>query len=96
MSLCAVVSGAEDIEVIAAYRREKQAFLEGFLTLPYGIPSHDTFNRVFHHLDKKSFGKVLYDWSKALLEFLDFHQMAIDGKVMRARAQAGKKKAAYV
>lgn len=92
ISLCAVISGADDFEAIAEYGREKQAFLESFLELPNGIPSHDTFNRVFRYMDKEAFGKVLYEWSKELLEFLDFHQINIDGKVMRATAEGGKKK----
>lgn len=92
LSLCAVISGANDFEAIAEYGREKKEFLSGFLDLSNGIPSHDTFNRVFRYMDKESFGKVLYEWSKELLEFLDFHQINLDGKVIRATAQGGKKK----
>jgi hypothetical protein len=44
LSLCAVISGAEDFEAIAEYGREKQEFLKSFLDLPNGIPSHDTVN----------------------------------------------------
>jgi predicted transposase YbfD/YdcC len=43
-------------------------------------------------MDKEAFGKVLHEWSKELLEFLDFHQINIDGKVVRATAEGGKKK----
>lgn len=92
ISVCAVISGADDFEAIAEYGREKQEFLKDFLDLPNGIPSHDTFNRVFRYMDKEAFGKVLHEWSKQLLAFLDFHQINIDGKVMRATAEGGKKK----
>ena len=49
ISLCAVISGADDFEEIAEYGRQKEAFLWRFLSLPSGIPSHDTFNK---HLSK--------------------------------------------
>ncbi|MBK6610873.1 MAG: transposase family protein [Sphingobacteriales bacterium] len=39
------------------------------MELPNGIPSHDTFNRVFQHLDKDAFSSSLYRWSKELLGF---------------------------
>lgn len=68
ISLCAVVSGAEDFEEIAEYGRQKLSFLKTFMELPNGIPSHDTFNRVFQHLDKDAFSSSLYRWSKELLE----------------------------
>lgn len=54
--ICAVVCGADDFEEIAEYGRQKEFFLRTFLTLPNGIPSHDTFNRVFKYLDKEAFG----------------------------------------
>jgi DDE_Tnp_1-associated len=69
ISVCAVLSGADDFEEIAEYGRQKEEFLKTFLELPNGIPSHDTFNRVFQHLDKDSFSESLYRWSKELLGF---------------------------
>lgn len=92
MSLCAVISGANDFEEIAEYGRQKKDFLSSFLTLPNGIPSHDTFNRVFRHLDSQSFGSCLVKWSSEILSNLDFYQVNIDGKVLRATAVEGKKK----
>jgi predicted transposase YbfD/YdcC len=94
IALCAVVSGADDFEEIAAYGRKKESFLMGFLALENGIPSHDTFNRVFNYMDKAAFGDCLYKWSKELLSFVadNLHQINIDGKVLRATAKAGAKK----
>lgn len=63
ISLCAVISGANDFEDIAEYRRQKEGFLSKFLSLANRIPSHDTFNRVFRYLDSKSFGSCLAKWS---------------------------------
>lgn len=92
ISVCAVVSGAEDFEEIAEYGRQKQSFLKQFLELPNGIPSHDTFNRVFCHLDQQAFGQCLWQWSAELVEQLQRPQVSLDGKVLRATAKAGHKK----
>ena len=94
IALCAIVSGADDFEEIEAYGKRKESFLREFLTLPNGIPSHDTFNRVFRYLDKDAFGACLYRWSKELLSFLEpnLPQLNLDGKVLRGTAKAGAKK----
>lgn len=94
IALCAVVCGADDFEEIEAYGKQKEAFLGTFLELPNGIPSHDTFNRVFKFLDKKAFGNCLYRWSKEILTDLAVHlpQLCLDGKVQRATARRGRKK----
>lgn len=94
IALCAIVSGADDFEEIAAYGRRKESFLEGFLALPNGIPSQDTFNRIFKLMDKDAFGECLYRWSKELFTFLEDNlpQLNLDGKVLRGTAKAGAKK----
>lgn len=94
ISLCAVISGADDFEEIAEYGRQKEDFLREFLTLPKGIPSHDTFNRVFRLMDKKSFEACLVKWSAKIVSQLDHYQVNIDGKVLRATGKRGKKTAA--
>lgn len=92
LSLCAMLSGAEDFEDMATYGKQKEAFLGQFLALPPGIPAHDTINRVFHRLDTDKFAACLYRWSEELLDFLDYYQVNIAGKVLRGTAQAGHKK----
>lgn len=92
VSLCAVLSGAEDFEEIAEYGTQKLSFLRTFLELPNGIASHDTFNRVFKHLDKSRFGDCLHKWSKEILSFLGEKQIAVDGKVLRGTDKSGSKK----
>jgi len=100
ISLCGVISGAEDFEEIAEYGRQKQSFLEGFLELPNGIPSHDTFNRVFRFLDKSAYQQVLINWSSEIITHLkeleedESRLINIDGKVLRATGERGKKTAA--
>ena len=51
IAIAAVLSGTESWNDIADYGRDKLEWLKTFLTLPAGIPSHDTFNRVFAALD---------------------------------------------
>lgn len=94
IALCALISGADDFEEIEMYGRRKETFLRTFLDLPNGIPSHDTFNRVFRLMDKKAFGECLYRWSKQILEAVasELTQINIDGKVLRATAKSGFKK----
>lgn len=94
ITLLAVICGADDYEEIALYGQQKKAFLQTFLKLENGIPSHDTFNRVFRFLDKKAFGACLHRWSKQIITQLSpiMPQIEVDGKVLRATAKAGHKK----
>jgi len=92
LSLCAVVSGAENAEEIATYGEQKKEFLRTFLSLPNGIPSHDTITRVFRYLNKDEFAQCLLRHSEQVLDFLQEQHISIDGKVLRATARSGKKK----
>lgn len=95
ISLCAVLSGAEDYEEIAEYGRQKEEFLRQFLELPNGIPSHDTFNRVFRLMDVSAFQSCLVRWSSQIISTLtEDYQVNIDGKVLRATGKKGKKTSA--
>lgn len=94
ISLCAVLSGAEDFEEIAEYGCQKQEFLGQFLKLKNGIPSHDTFNRVFRNMETFTFENCLKNWSKEILAELESYQINIDGKLLRATGKRGKKTAA--
>ena len=53
IALCAVIAGADSWEEIERFGKARHAWLKRFLALPNGIPSHDTFNRVFAALDRK-------------------------------------------
>jgi len=82
IALCAMLCGAEDCSDMAVFGRAKEAFLRRFLRLRHGIPSHDTFRRVFRLLDPAQF-------HACFLRFMqDFAQaaqgvIAIDGKTLR-------------
>src|SRR5215211_9049808 len=66
IALCAVISGADDWVAIEAYGHAKQAFLGTFLDLTNGIPSHDTFRRVFGLLDPAQFQHCFLAWVRSI------------------------------
>jgi predicted transposase YbfD/YdcC len=83
ITICAVISGADGWPDVEEYGRCKQAWLESFLELPHGIPSHDTFARVFALLDPLSFQEGFRNWVQALVEATEGRVVAIDGKTLR-------------
>lgn len=91
ISLLAVLCGAEDFPDIEEFGKRRRDWLEKFLELPNGIPSHDTFRRVLGALDRKQFSVCLFQWTKALHEATGGKLIAIDGKVLRRsmRRKAG-------
>jgi predicted transposase YbfD/YdcC len=82
MALCAVVAGADDWVEISAYAKAKEAWFKDFLELPGGVPSHDTFGRVFALLDPDAFGRCYIDWIRTLINSAD-KLVAVDGKTLR-------------
>ncbi|MEM6697855.1 MAG: ISAs1 family transposase [Bacteroidota bacterium] len=93
-TLCAVLSGADDFEEIAEYSREKEEFLCTFLEFKNGIPSHDTYRRVFIHLDTAAFERCLVEYSEEIIKELEDRQINIDGKILKATGKRGKKNSA--
>src|SRR5271168_997098 len=83
LTICAVIADAEGWEDIESYGRAKLEFLKGFLTLPNGIPSHDTIERVFQRLKPAEFERCFRSWTRALAEELGLKHVAIDGKTLR-------------
>lgn len=83
IALCAVISGAETWVDLEEYGRAKQAWLQRFLDLPHGIPSHDTFQRVISRLDPEQFQTCLLRWVAALHEATEGRVIALDGKTLR-------------
>jgi predicted transposase YbfD/YdcC len=82
MALCGIIAGADDWVEIAAYAKAKEEWFRGFLELRGGIPSHDTFGRVFSLLDPDEFGKCYVDWLRGLISVPD-ELVAVDGKTLR-------------
>lgn len=83
IAVCATTGGAEDWEEIAAFGRRHEAWFRRYLSLPHGIPSHDTFERVFARLDPQVFQRCLRDWLLAFGNVLGCKHLAIDGKTLR-------------
>lgn len=83
IALLAVLCGAEDWPDIQVFGKHRCQWLAGFLQLPNGIPSHDTFRRVFGLLDRKQFAACLFRWTQALHEATGGKVIAIDGKTAR-------------
>jgi hypothetical protein len=77
---CAVICGADDFLAIGEFGRSKRKFLEKFLDLSAGFPSHDRFNAIFRAIKRAEFEKCLLNWIVALHEVMDGQVVAIDGK----------------
>lgn len=83
IAVCAVIACAESFEDMALYGRSKLSWLQQFLPLPNGIPSHDTFRRVLTLLQPCAFEACFAAWAQALTEPLPREIIAIDGKTLR-------------
>lgn len=94
IALCAVICGADTWVDIEEFGYAKRAWLETFLDLPNGIPSHDTFGRVFARLDPEQFQACFLSWVQAINTVLPAQQIAIDGKTARRSRDRGTGKAA--
>ena len=95
IAVCAVIGTAESFEGMADYGRCKEAWLTRFLALPNGIPSHDTFRRVFLLIDPDRFERVFRAWVRSVFapsgpEPGQPRQIAIDGKVLRRSSNRGR------
>lgn len=83
ITICAVLSGADSFVEIATYGQAKAAWLGTFLELPHGIPSHDTFGRVFAALDPVAVEARFLSWVQMALTPSANQVIAVDGKSVR-------------
>ena len=88
IALCAVIAGAQDWQQIETFGRKRRAWLGGFLELLNGIPSHDTFERVFNRLKPQAFQACFREWVQAISAALRIKHVAIDGKTLRGSGSA--------
>ena len=88
IALCAVIAGAQDWQQIETFGRKRRDWLQGFLELPNGIPSHDTFERVFDRLKPQAFQACFREWVQAVSAALRIKHVAIDGKTLRGSRSA--------
>ena len=90
IAICAVIAGANDFQQVALFGQKRKDWLERFLKLPNGIPSHDTFERVFARLDPLAFQECFAGWMNACYARLTGKHLAIDGKAVRGSASPRK------
>jgi len=88
IALCAIIAGAQDWQEIETFARKRRDWLQRFLSLPNGIPSHDTFERVFDRLNPQAFQACFRDWVQAIQQALNIKHVAIDGKTLRSSGSA--------
>ena len=93
IALCGMLSGADDWVSIEIYGKSKEDWFSKFLQLPNGIPSHDTFTRVFSAIDPEQFMDCFLSWVNVIRTRLSHEVVAIDGKCLR-RSHDGDNKAA--
>src|SRR5215475_13985417 len=83
IAVCATIANADSWDEIALFGESKRTWLGQWLELPNGIPSADTFERVFAHLDAEAFGGCFARWVEQVFELTQGQVIAIDGKTVR-------------
>lgn len=83
IAICGVVGGADSWVDVEMFGRAKLSWFERFLGLPHGIPSHDTFGRVFRDIDPEEFQASFQRWTQSIYERTKGEVLAVDGKTLR-------------
>jgi predicted transposase YbfD/YdcC len=83
IAICAVICGADNWVDVEMFGQAKHAWLATFLDLPHGIPSHDTFGRVFRRIHPEAFERCFSEWTQALCNLTAGEVVALDGKQLR-------------
>jgi predicted transposase YbfD/YdcC len=94
ITICAAICGADDWVAVEQFGLARQAWFESFLELRSGIPAHDTFWRVFRHLDAEQFQERFMQWIASVQQLTAGEVVAIDGKQLRRSHDACAGKAA--
>jgi predicted transposase YbfD/YdcC len=94
ITICAVIAGADSWVDVEVYGNCKSTWFKGFLELPNGIPSHDTFGRVFSLISPQEFRECFARWIKAIANITQGEIVAIDGKTLRRSYDTASEKAA--
>jgi predicted transposase YbfD/YdcC len=94
IAVTALLCGAENFTHMAQFGQAKEAWLRTFLTLTHGIPSHDTFRRVFMLLAPEKFSAVFLHWTQSLRQAVGAEVVALDGKTLRRSFDSAKSQSA--
>jgi len=89
IAICAVICGADSWVDIELFGKTKLDWLKTFLKLPNGVPSHDTFGRVFAALNPQEFECSFMEWVQAINQLTQGQVIAIDGKQLRGSHDSG-------
>jgi predicted transposase YbfD/YdcC len=89
IAICALLCGADSFEDMEVFGEAKSDWFGTFLELPNGIPSHDTFNRVFAAIDPEKFLECFIRWTQSLRSAIAEEIVALDGKALRRAINAG-------
>jgi predicted transposase YbfD/YdcC len=84
IALGSIMVGGDGFQDMELFGQSKRAWLEDFLDLSNGIPSHDTFGRVFSRLDPKEFLQCFLSWTQSVSELTQGTVVSLDGKTVRA------------
>ena len=97
IAICSVICGADGWTDMELFGYAKQDWLSSFLDLKNGIPSHDTFGRVFEMIDPEQFEAGFVNWVQAIAKLTNGEVIAIDGKCLRgSHDKTAGKKAIYM
>ena len=94
IAVCAVICGADGWVGIETYGCAKYEWLKTFLELPNGIPSHDTFARVFAQINPQQFQSCFVNWMKSIHQITSGEIIAIDGKTLRGSYEESSEQSA--
>lgn len=83
IAICAVASGADGFEDIELFGKSRESWFKTFLKLENGVPSHDTFNRIFRILDKQALEDFFTTWTQSVAQVFKGEVVAIDAKKLR-------------
>ena len=89
ITICATICGANNWEAVAAYGVAKYEWLKTFLALPNGIPSHDTFIRLFARLKPEELQSCFISWMQAVHQVTNGELLNVDGKTLRGAKERG-------
>jgi predicted transposase YbfD/YdcC len=84
IALCTLLSGGEGFQDMELFGKSKRAWLQTFLALPSGIPSHDTFGRLFARLNPQRFQECFLSWTRAVAQLTQGTLISLDGKTVKA------------
>jgi predicted transposase YbfD/YdcC len=84
IAVCTLLTGGEGFQDMELFGKSKRAWLQTFLALPHGIPSHDTFGRVFARLNPRRFQECFLAWTQAVAQLTTGALISLDGKTIRA------------